>query len=117
MVPSDAILVTSDVQSLYTKIEPNKVLEALRKLHDKYYVRMPFEEINRLLELSSLYEDFVFNEQWFLQTFGTAMGIKDLTSFANMFTANLEDEVLHKAKCKPLVTFRCIDDDFSSRHK
>ena len=33
-VPSDAILVTADVQSLYTNIQPNKGLEALRKMYD-----------------------------------------------------------------------------------
>ena len=36
----------------------------------------------------------------------------DAPSFANTFMANLKDEVLHKAKCKPLVMFRFIDDIF-----
>ena len=67
-VPSNAILVTADVQSLYTNIQPNKGLEALGKMYDKYDARMPFEEINRLLELSLLHNDFLFNEQWFLLT-------------------------------------------------
>ena len=40
------------------------------------------------------------------------MGKKYAPSFANIFMANLEDEVLHKAKCKPLVMFRFIDDIF-----
>ena len=39
-------------------------------------------------------------------------GQKYAPSFANIFMANLEDEVLHKAKCKPLVMFRFIDDIF-----
>ena len=56
-VPSNAILVTADVQSLYTNIQPNKGLEALRKMYDKYDVCMPFEEINRLLELSLLHNE------------------------------------------------------------
>ena len=93
-VPSNAILVTADVQSLFTNIQPNKGLEALGKMYDKYDVSMPFEEINRLLELSLLHNDFLFNDQWFLQTSGTAMGIKYAPSFANIFMANLEDEVL-----------------------
>ena len=54
----------------------------------------------------------MFNDQWFLQTSGTAMGKKYAPSFANIFMANLEDEVLHKAKCKPLAMFRFIDDIF-----
>ena len=43
-------------------------------MYDKYDVSMPFEEIHVLLELSLLHNDFVFNDQWFLQTSGTAMG-------------------------------------------
>ena len=108
----NAILVTADVQSLYTNIQPNKGLEALRKMYDKYDVSMPFEEINRLLELSLLHNDFLFNDQWFLQTSSTAMGKQYAPSFANIFMANLEDEVLRKAKCKPLAMLRFIDDIF-----
>ena len=81
-------------------------------MYDEYDVSMLFQTINRLLELSLLYNDFVFNNQWFLQTSGTAMGKKYAPSFANIFMANLEEEVLSKAKCKPLVMFRFIDDVF-----
>ena len=55
----------------------------------------------------------LFNEQEFLQTSGTVMGNKYVPSIANIFMVNLEDEVLLKAKCKPLVIFRFIDDIFS----
>ena len=61
-VHSNAMLVTADVQSLYTNIQPNKGLEAPRKIYDKYDASMPFEEINRLLELSVLHNDFLFND-------------------------------------------------------
>ena len=93
-------------------IQPNKSLEALRKMYDRCDVSMPLEEINRLLELSLLHNEFVFNDQWVLHTSVTAMGKKYAPSFVNIFMANLEDEVLRKAKCKPLVIFRFIDDTF-----
>ena len=68
--------------NLYTNIQPNEGLEALRKMYDKYYVSMSFEEIIRLLELSLLHNDFFFfDDQWFLQTSGTAMGKKIRTQF------------------------------------
>ena len=82
---------------------------------------MSSKEINKL-ELILLHNDFVFNDrkhnlehlvnQWFLQTSGTAMGKKYTHSFGNIFMVNVEDEVLRKAKCKPLVMFRFIDDIF-----
>ena len=43
-------------------------------MYDNYDISMPFEEINRLLELSLLHNYFVFNDHWFLQTSDTAMG-------------------------------------------
>ena len=64
-------------------------------MYDKYDASMPFEEINRLLELSLLHNDFVFNDQWFLQTSGSAMGKKYAHSCANIYMANLEYEALH----------------------
>ena len=81
-------------------------------MSDKYDVRCYFENINRLLELILLQNDFLFNDQWFLQTSVTAMGKKYAPIFANIFMANLEDEVLRTAKCKTLVLFRFIDDIF-----
>ena len=62
------------MQSLYTNIKPNKSLEALKKMYDTYDVSMQFEEIDRLLELSLLHNDFLFDDQGFLQTSYTAMG-------------------------------------------
>ena len=47
-----------------------------------------------------------------LQICGTAMGQKYAAGFANIFMANLDDEVLRNAKCKPLDMFRFIDDIF-----
>ena len=54
-------------------------------MYDKYDVSLPFEEINRLLELSLLHNDFVFNDQWFLQTSDTAVGKKTCTQFCQYF--------------------------------
>ena len=63
-------------------------------MYDKYDVSMLFEEINRLLELSLLHNDFLFKDQWFLQTSGTAMGKKYAPSFANIFMTNLDTLIL-----------------------
>ena len=97
MIFVDSYLVTADVQSLYTNIQSNKGLEAFKKMYAKYDVSIRFEEINRLLELSLLHNDFVFNDQWFLQISGTVMGKNCAPNFANILMANLKDEVLCKA--------------------
>ena len=78
-------------------------------MYDKYEVSMPFDELNRLLEFSLLHNDFVFNDQWFLQTSGTTMAKQYAPSFANTVMSNLADELLYTAKFKPLEMFRFID--------
>ena len=71
-------------------------------MYDKYDVNMPLEEVGWLLESRLLHMIFVY-DQMSLQTFDTAMGKKYATRFASISIAYLEDEVLRKAKCKPLV--------------
>ena len=43
-------------------------------MYDKYDISMQFDEINRLLKLSLLHNDFVFDDHCFLQIPDTAMG-------------------------------------------
>ena len=61
-----------------------------------------------MISYNLLHNDFVFNDQ----TSSTAMGKKYASSFASIFMANMEEEVLSKVICKPLVMFRFIDDIF-----
>ena len=75
-VSQDALLVTFDVESLYTNIQPERGLEALQKIYSRSGISMPFDEIKRLLELSLNHNDFQFNNQWYVQVSGTAMGKK-----------------------------------------
>ena len=67
-------------------------------MYDRYDVSILLGEINRLLELSLLHNDFVLDDLWFLQTSGNAMGKRYAPSFANIFMASLEDYALSKAK-------------------
>uniref|UniRef100_A0A8C5PYS7 Reverse transcriptase n=1 Tax=Leptobrachium leishanense TaxID=445787 RepID=A0A8C5PYS7_9ANUR len=76
----DFLLVTCDVQSLYSIIPHSKGCEAVRyhlNLHQTY----PIEQVEFILEgISFILQNnyFSFNDQFYLQCMGTAMG----TSFA-----------------------------------
>ena len=50
-------------------------------MYEIYDISMPFEEINRLLELNLSHNDFVFNDHWLLQISDTAMGKKICIQF------------------------------------
>ena len=111
-ISKDALLVTFDVESLYTNIQPEKGLEALEKIYRRSGISMPFDEIKRLLELSLNHNDFQFDNQWYVQVSGTAMGKRYAPNYANIFMANFEYEVMEKATQKPRVNFRFLDDGF-----
>ena len=54
-----------------------------------------------------------FNGKNYLQTHGTAMGTKMAVSFANIFMAAVETEIINRSHLKPLTWKRYIDDVFS----
>ena len=56
--------------------------------------------------------DFSFNNEWFLQVGGTAMGEKFAPNYTNIFMAKWESQALDKCLKKPQCYFRYLDDIF-----
>ena len=111
--PSHSFLATLDVESLYTNIDNADGLHAVREafqLHPD--PNRPSSEILKLLELCLQNNDFLFNGEWFLQTFGTAMGKKFAPNYANLFLAQWEKSALAQCALKPDCYFRYLDDIF-----
>ena len=112
-VSENAILVTFDVESLYTNIEPEKGLQALDKIYQKLKLNgIPYKEIRSLLEICLKNNDFKFGEDWYLQIKGTAMGKKFAPHYANIFMANWEAEAFEKSPLVPEFYARFLDDGF-----
>jgi hypothetical protein len=112
-VPRDALLVTMDVESLYTNISTDDGIAAVRtRLQDIQDTDCPLEEILTLLRLSLERNDFVLGKNTYLQTLGCAMGKKFAPNYANIFMADLEETVLQAAPLKPSVFLRYLDDIF-----
>ena len=111
--PKDSLLVTLDIDSLYTNIKTDYGLESVKKMFDKHPNSLrPDKEILELLQLCLENNDFQFNGKWYLQTSGTAMGKKFAPNYANIDMAIFEEAALEKAKKKPLVFYRFLDDIF-----
>ena len=66
-----------------------------------------------MLELILKENSFYFNGKNYLQTHGTTMGTKMAVSFANIFKAAVEREIINRSHFKPLTFKRSIDDAFS----
>ena len=88
-VPPKALLITLDVDALYTNIDNTnglKTVQSTFNLHPN--PSRPDPEILELLQISLENNDFTFNKEWFLQTWGTAMGKKFAPEYADIFMAN-----------------------------
>ena len=71
------MLISLDVDSLYTNIDNESGLSAVRnKLNQSHDTKVPKQYLLDLLKISLTKNDFEFNGEYFLQTWGTAMGKK-----------------------------------------
>ena len=108
-----SLLITLDVESLYTNIDNHAGLESVKQaFQNNPDLERPTPEITRLLSLMLKNNDFSFNNEWYLQVGGTAMGKKFAPNYANIFMAKWESEALGKCPKKPQCYFRYLDDIF-----
>ena len=118
-------LVTFDVESLYTNIDKTLGIKAVKYWINKYRNLIPsrFSEsfIADAIEIILDNNTFAFDDEYFLQVKGTAMGTKFAPSYANLVLAYLEEKMyddLHSSHNEELSTFiknnyfRYLDDIF-----
>jgi len=112
-IPNNSLLITIDVDGLYTNINNSDGLQAVSDSLDLLWdPERPTKHILELLRLSLENNDFIFNSKWYLQTFGVAMGKKFAPAYANIFMARWEAGALAKCPLQPLVYKRFLDDIF-----
>ncbi|XP_041417071.1 uncharacterized protein LOC121393224 [Xenopus laevis] len=98
---TDMVLVTMDVQSLYTCIPHDAGVEAVQELviGNALYTGPPVEFMLDLLRFILHKNYFKFENEYFVQRTGTAMGSKVAPAYANAFMHKFEsDHIL----CHPL---------------
>ena len=97
------LLVTMDVTSLYTTNIPQEHgMQIVCAAYDKFYKSNPPIPTRLILEGNS----FKFTNKLYLQRHGTSMGTKAAVSFANIFMAEIETQILRQSKHKPLKWIR-----------
>ena len=115
-VKKRTFLVSMDVASLYTNIPREEGIDIVCTTYDNFHKNnppIPTKYLREMLGLILKENSFQFNGRYYLQTHGTAMGTKTAVSFANIFMAKIETEILSKVVSKPTVWKRYIDDVFS----
>lgn len=111
VIPQEFYFFSMDVESLYTNIPIERGIECVRKAFNKYPDKArPDDELIDLLRINLTRNDFVFNNEFYLQIKGTAMGKRFAPSYANIYMANWEEEALAKCEKKPFCYLRYLDD-------
>ena len=72
----------------------------------------PTSWLKKLLELILYKNVFRFNDKFYIQKQGTAMGTKMAPAYANIFMGTLESRILSETNPSPIHWKRCIDDIF-----
>jgi len=108
----ESLLITLDVESMYTNINHDEGIQAVRNAFSECQNDPKFIAIMELLELSLKCNDFEFDDKLFLQVSGTAMGQKYAPHYADIYMAQFEKAALAKCKFKPLCYYRYLDDIF-----
>ena len=115
-VPTDCILVSIDVSSLYTNIPHTDGLEAattaLADHTEQDPIRPPIQILRELMSIVLKNNIFEFNGDYYLQLQGTAMGTKMAPSYANLFMGKLEPTLIAQDPTHIKMWKRYIDDIF-----
>ena len=93
----NAMLVTWDVEGLYTNIEHEDGLRCLQDiLQDKNENEVPYQYIMKLMKIILYNNIFTFHDSHWKQEIGAAMGSRPIPSYANNFMAKTIDPAIKK---------------------
>jgi hypothetical protein len=112
-IKPNALLISMDVEALYTNIDNKDGIQAVANAFRKFPDHSrPDKELLELLEIQLAQNDFRFNNEWYLQQWGTSMGKKFAPGYANIFMAEFEDQALQRCPKKPAAYLRYLDNIF-----
>ena len=114
-IPTDCTLAIIDVKSLYLNIPHEEGIKAIlnrlyRTQTQTDQMTIPPGTMTDLLGIVLKQNYFQFADKMYHQIQGTAMGTKMAPSYANIFMAELEEELLANYPINPLLWKRYIDD-------
>ena len=107
------ILVTTDVQSLYTNIPHTEGIQDLNRILEGTNID-PIKKllICKVANLVLTKNYFIFNKRSYRQTQGIAMGLRMVPSYADIFMKYIEIKLIDTSPKKPKMKLRFIDDIF-----
>ena len=115
--PDRHLLVTCDVEALYTSIPHEAGIAATREALLRHHTHLATREVDllcRLLHLQLHHNNFRFNGREYTQNHGVAMGKAWAPAYANLYMASWEEKLKAATKhlLAPTTWRRFIDDVF-----
>jgi len=105
------LLITVDVESLYTKMRIDLILDSIKEVFSRDpSLNRPEQGLLNLLEVTLRNNDFEFNGDFYLQICGIAMGRKYAPSAANIYLRKAAMQDFH---IQPHLYSRFLDDIFA----
>lgn len=111
-IPKNHILVSFDVVSLYTNIPVDLAIHSINKNWGKIkdFTNLPKEEFVKAVEFCLTSTFFCFNDEFYSQVFGIAMGSPISACIANLVMEEVENEILSSLDFTPTFYKRYVDD-------
>ncbi|HLX54906.1 MAG TPA: reverse transcriptase domain-containing protein, partial [Aquella sp.] len=122
-IPDDHIIVSFDVNALYTSVPVSDALQALSqaldKLRDDDLKAYDLDKFSIMTLVNACLKDnyFNFNGTCYSQNTGLAMGNPLSAVLANIFMANIDDKINEYCPFKLLFWLRYVDDVITAIHK
>lgn len=112
-IPSEALLVTGDISSLYTNMHHDRIINCVKRIFSKFPDETrPDEYLLELLQITLSNNDFEFHGRNYLQICGCPMGINYGPSLANIYLLEFDLMAMQYFKIKPMCYKRYLDDVF-----
>jgi hypothetical protein len=111
-VDDKSILFTVDVVALYPSIPVKDGIKSVREFLQVHPCSIDSDVICKAIDLVLRNNVCTFDNMYYLQKSGTAIGTKLAPSFANIFMHMLERRMIDSSQYKPLIYRRFIDDGF-----
>ena len=113
LVTPDSLLVTMDVNSMYTNIPHSDGVKTCRSFPTMYTTDQTLiNDIPTLVDFILKHNLFPFEDKQYLQINGIAMGKKMAPTYSNIFMYNVENNFFYTFNLQPDAYFRYIDDIF-----
>ena len=101
VLPQNVLLVTYDLTSMYTNMEHSEVLRSVGKAYNEWpypfdIPKLPTEDFMALLEICLYNNEFEFNQNYYKQVIGVAMGSRESPECSDLRKFDLLKDIYAK---------------------